>query len=440
VTLEMDPRNRSTDRVTRERLRLELLRSLRPTAFVSLCAVLAIVCVGLAVTQMSPIGFSSTRTYRLQLKDATAIRSGIHAVRFRGVDVGTIQKLTLGDGSPVATIEVNGDAGPLYRDMQAQLRPETALQDMYIDIMERGTPAAGRLRSDDVVPADQTAMPVNIDDVLNTLRPGVRMHLRTVLAQLGRGLDSRGDELEQVLITATPLIRSAGQISDALSDHATLVRELVHHSRQLTVELGTRESLLRSFVDRSAAVLSTVGARRNDLGAMLHRLPPVLTGVTGSLTAVGGVLDDTDRAIAALQPVARELGPALSAITDLSDTAGPAVRALRPAVTDLTPLARELPGLADNLRGAVDALQPQAPSLGRVVRIADKCEAGIHGFFQWNVSISKLGDRRGAIPRGNLVLGGQSTSLLNDPQEFAPQACSGGRPIGGRVPQLKDKF
>jgi hypothetical protein len=95
--------------------------------------------------------------------------------------------------------------------------------------------------------------------------------------------------------------------------------------------------------------------------------------------------------------------------------------------------------LGDQLRIGVDALRAQAPALNKVTRGADDCEAGIRGFFQWNVSISKLGDARAAIPRGNVVVGAQSSSVLNDVQEYAPQACSGGRPIGGRVPEKKDE-
>jgi hypothetical protein len=63
----------------------------------------------------------------------------------------------------------------------------------------------------------------------------------------------------------------------------------------------------------------------------------------------------------------------------------------------------------------------------------------VQGFFQWNASMSKFGDVRGPIPRGNVVLGAQSTGVTSAPDEFAPKACTAGRPIGGRVPSPSDE-
>jgi hypothetical protein len=81
---------------------------------------------------------------------------------------------------------------------------------------------------------------------------------------------------------------------------------------------------------------------------------------------------------------------------------------------------------------------PQIDTVDKVTKDLAGCKKGIQGFFQWNTSISKFGDARGPIPRGNVVLGAQSSSVVNDPNEYAPQACTPGKAIGGRPATAKD--
>ena len=56
------------------------------------------------------------------------------------------------------------------------------------------------------------------------------------------------------------------------------------------------------------------------------------------------------------------------------------------------------------------------------------CKRGIQGFFHWDASMSKYGDARGPVPRGNVAAGAQSSGVLTSPDEYAPQACTPGQP------------
>ena len=49
------------------------------------------------------------------------------------------------DGTPVITVKIQNQFRKMYKDVRAQLRPSTALQDMFLDITDRGTPQAGKL-------------------------------------------------------------------------------------------------------------------------------------------------------------------------------------------------------------------------------------------------------------------------------------------------------
>jgi hypothetical protein len=103
------------------------------------------------------------------------------------------------------------------------------------------------------------------------------------------------------------------------------------------------------------------------------------------------------------------------------------------------PLAQSLQPLSANLNRASTALRPQTDTLKYVTDLLVKCQTGVQHFFQWNVSISKFGDARGPVPRGNVVLGASSGGgILRDPSEYFPPSCAPGKPIGGRVVQPGD--
>jgi hypothetical protein len=115
------------------------------------------------------------------------------------------------------------------------------------------------------------------------------------------------------------------------------------------------------------------------------------------------------------------------------------VRALQRPVGELIPLARALEPLSADLRRAVGALNPQTDTVDHVTKQLVNCKKGLQGFFQWDASMSKYGDIRGPVPRGNVVFGLQSSGVISDPNEYAPQACTPGQAIGGRVPAREDE-
>jgi phospholipid/cholesterol/gamma-HCH transport system substrate-binding protein len=290
-----------------------------------------------------------------------------------------------------------------------------------------------------VVPATQTHVPVNISDVLNTFGPSTRIRLRQLLDGLGNGLKDRGRSLRQIFVEATPFIQTAGEIAAQVRQRAPLVRRLVHNTSVLTTQLGANQRELRTLVEDGAATLGTLQNGSADLDATLRELPPTLDRATSSLAAVRDVLPSVDTAVRSLYPVADRLSTSLASLRELGTAANPAIRDLQRPVQQLVPLARALRPVSAQLGTGLTRLAPQIDTVDKVTRDLAGCKKGIQGFFQWNASISKFGDARGPIPRGNVVMGAQSSSVLNDPNEYAPQACTPGKVMGGRVAADKDK-
>ncbi|WP_354700082.1 hypothetical protein DSM112329_00345 [Paraconexibacter sp. AEG42_29] len=426
-------------RVSRERLKLEAKRSAKPSLVVVAGMLVAVAATAFIVMNVSRISLTKSYTVKFAVDDATAVvGGGVDEVRYRGIPAGKIQSVEMVDGQPVVTAKIQAKYGKIYRDARAELRPNTALLDMYLNITDRGTAAAGQAQNGPPIAAGNTRTGVKVSDVLQVFHGDTRVRLRTLLDQLGNGLDGRGLRLRQAFVELVPLLQSAAQLTDQISTRAPQTKRLVHNVGVLTKELGLRDTQLRTLLGEGSATLQTLQANQGALDATLRQLPGTVSAVQTSFAAVHGVIGDVDQAVDDLQPVAKKLPDSLATVRRLTTTAGPAVRALRTPVQKLVPLSDALVPLSRDLDTAVSRLRPQTGTINHVVKTADGCHTGINGFFQWDASMAKYGDVRGPSPRGNVVASVGSTGILNDPWEYNPDACVPGRPIAGRPARPED--
>jgi ABC-type transporter Mla subunit MlaD len=383
--------------------------------------------------------FTKTYEARFALSDATGIVPGSQEVRVKGIAAGTITKLSTSSGAPVVTVKIQKKYGRIFRDVRAELRPNTPLQDMYLDILDRGSSRSGELAEDAVVPTSQVDVPVNVADVLNVFRANTRQRLRTLLDQLGNGLSDRGASLRAAFAQAVPLLKVAGNVSHQVAVRSDLTKRLVHNSSLLTAELAGRDHELRTLVHDGSATLTTLQQGSRDLSSLLAELPPTLREVHSSFAAVRGVTDEVDTALRSLYPIAGKLDDSLAQVRRLNSDLSPAVRRLRTPVRQLVPLAAQLRPLSAALQDAIETLRGETHTVDRVTRNLANCKKGVQGFFQYDASMVKYGDLRGPVPRGNVVAGaGSASGLIKGGFEGPDKACTPGTAIGGRVPTAED--
>lgn len=434
----IDVRARISKGVNLVRLKLEARRAVRPA--VVLLVSVASGFAGLAYILLNVSDSALTRTYqvRFAVDDARAVVPGLNKVEFKGIEVGTITRSDLTATGPVLTVKIQAKYGRIYRNARAALRPATPLQDMRLNIVERGTPSGGDAGLEPPIAASRTETSVNVADVLNVFEPSVRSRMRWLLDNLGNGLGRRGAALREAFVTAVPFIRVGARITDQLGRRQNATRRLVHNAGLLMTELGRRQLELRTMLNDGATTLETLQRSSRPLDETLRRLPSTLREADSSFASLRAVLGDVDGAIRALYPAADELPPSLRAVRDLSASAAPAVRALQRPVRRLVSFARQVRPLAANLSTAFSALLPQRATIDKVTRRVAGCKAAIQGFFQWDASMSKFGDLRGVVPRGNLSLDLAANGAVRDPLAVAPKNCTPGAPIGGRPATKKD--
>lgn len=433
----MDPRNRRTKGFTKVRFKQESRRGARSLVTIILATIVALLLAGWIFTQLSTTLFRGTQQVRFTVDQAYGVAEKISDIRYKGIRAGRITKIDRKGEDLVLTAELDKDYGPLYRNARAQLRPATPLQDLYLDVIDPGTPGAGKL-GDGTLPRTQTDTSVNVDDVLAVFQADERARLRELLDNLGNGLEDRGAALQAAVVQLTPLLHNATEIADALADRSAQTKRLVHNASILTEELGARDVQLRTLVREGAATFGTLQAGSADLDATLRELPGTLESVNTSFAALRGIVDRVDLAVDNLKPVADRLPSTLSSVSRLDGALGPAVSSLRAPVRELVPLSRRLVPVTSDLSAAAKALRPSVPALDKTTATLAECERGITGFFQWNASLTKFGDIRGPVPRGNLAIG-VPDSGLSDTTRTPGKNCMDANTIGGRPGAAADE-
>lgn len=426
-------RDHISHRPSRARIELELRRSLRPLGTVMLGLVVALAgLVYIASNIPGHGGLTSAQQVTFTVADASGVVPGRDEVRVSGIPAGTITGVKLERGHAVLTADVDKKYAPIFRDARAQLRPNTPLQDMYLDIVDRGTPASGRARAAQPLPEAQTSSSVSIADVLQLFDADTRARLHTLLAEFGAGVDGEGRSVRNAFAALAPLLQATRRLTVQVAARKSMTRRLIDNTATLTEELGNRQTQLRRLISGAGSTLTALQDGSHGLDETLRQMPLMLVELARASTALDGTLPDVDTAVGRLQPVADRLGASLSSIRRLSDTARPALDALRPAVTRVEPLVRELRPASADLAAAVNALQPQAGAIDHVTTTLGKCTFVLQRFFQWTQSVFATGDSRGVAPRGDAAVSLDSTGLAIDgATKKYPSNCGGGTTLGG---------
>lgn len=386
------------------RLLLEVRRSLRPFLYFMLLAVLGVVAfVGIFRNLTFSRPWEDYREVRAEFNDVKGVFPGGHQVRINGVKVGVVSESKLVDGRAVLTLKIEEKWGPIYKNAKMRIRPVTPLQDLYVNVTDRGDRSAGEATKGDIIAAQQTQTPVDISRVLNTFSADTRERMTVLLSELGRGLDDGGVKLRESFAAAAPFLRVAERTTKLLAKRDRNVRRLVHNFGTLSDALAKKDKELNTFVTAGNATLGELARNDERFGATFTSLAQLMPVMRSSFASVRSLSGELDPALRSLAPVAAELESGLEGLERFGSDARPALRALRPAVRDLDVMAKQLSPTSKSLSTSLTRLSEQAPSFDRLTKQVDTCIEEVSLFFPNTMSVLKFEDAYGAFPRAQLT-------------------------------------
>ena len=323
--------------------------------------VLIVVATYLAFTKDIPF----TRPYQVSavFENAPPIAKGT-AVRIAGVDVGKVSEIESmgGDSAGVkVTMKLDDEALPLHDDAEVAARERIFLEgNLFLDV-KPGTPGTGELEDGGTIPISQTSAPVQIDQVLGTLKTDTRKDLRDLLAGYGKALNGEpepgededqdpdvqgetgGQALNDTLDYSADALRDASVVNQAtLGTELHDLSKLIGGQQRIMRALSSREAQLKDLITNFNVTMAALAAEQGNLRETVRLLPELLKAAQPALDNLNSAFPSTRAWALEMIPGVRETPATLAA----------GFPWVRQAGALLSP--SELGGLVDDLRPAVD--------------------------------------------------------------------------------------
>jgi phospholipid/cholesterol/gamma-HCH transport system substrate-binding protein len=372
------------------RLKLQLRRYGRYFAVLIVLWAIGLAAGGyIVINQRFPNPFASFVKVNGSFQTASGVVPGLgEPVNVAGVNVGEITGTSLSGGQGIIHMELKPSQLPaphkLYRNASAVLFPNTPLKDMEVDI-DPGTPNAGVMPQGGTIPIGQTSVPVDSDELLDSLDSDTRTWFSSLITDLNEGTTGRGQDIKHLLQNLGPTSIQLRQIGDLLAARRQELAQIVHNLGTLTKAISVKDGQLQTVVRAGDQTLGALANQNVALRQAIERLPGTLQQTRTTLadsTTLANALGPTANA---LVPVARRLPSTLKNSQTLFQGAALLPLNKIPAfVNAVIPLAQQLPPVESNLKAELPSLISSFKVLGAVTNETAYVPGhGNPGFLYW---------------------------------------------------------
>jgi ABC-type transporter Mla subunit MlaD len=348
-------------------------------------------------------------------------------VRVAGANVGTIDSVEVsmpgetvayknGDpveepGKAIIVMEIE-DAGfqDFRSDASCQIRPQSLIGEKFVDCrptlprapgtppppalkpVPEGEPGAGQY----LLPLGNSGTSVDPDLINDIQRLPEAQRFRLILNELGAGFAGRGEDLEEVVKRANPVLRDVDRLFGILSEQRDELAQLASDSEEILVPLARERTHVAGFISNAGAAAEASSELGSDVEASFEKFPRFLREFRYTMRSLRGfsdaarpVFENFDEAAPALTDATKTLAPfseattvALKSLGETGEVAGPLFRKADPVVRKAAELAksgvvptRELADLFTNIKktGGWDGL----------VSLIYNTNASLNGFDQY---------------------------------------------------------
>ncbi len=303
-------------------------------------------------------------------------------VRIAGVTVGQVSSVERDGHAGVVTMEISENGLPIHDDALLKIRPRLFLEGSWYVELQPGSPSSPTVSSGHTIPISQTAIPVQIDQVLDALNSDTRANLQYFLQGYGEALTHKPTAAEDASqtpevkgLTAAEALKDAAHYGLGALKGAAIVQQsfggvethdiskLIAGLDKVTSALNAHEQALGEWVGHFNTTLGSIAANASSVKSAVAELP--------------GAAHSLDRGFAALHRAERPIASFTNAIAPgIEETALSSTAAL-PWIAQLRSLLQP-----NELGGVAKSLSEAAPQLAGLV-------GGTKGLFEQNNEFSQ---------------------------------------------------
>ena len=307
-----------------------------------------------------------------QLRAVVTSANQLHSrtpVRIAGIDVGHVESIKRGPGRfATVTMALQDRALPIHADATLKVRPRIFLEGNFFIDLQQGTPAARTVGSGYEIPLSQTAVPVQLDQVLDVLRRGTRDNLVSLVHEVAAALDhGGGDAIRESLQYWEPTFRNGAIAAEAFrGEHAHDLSGSIAGLERIAGALARHRTQLASLISGLDATVEALASQRSALAqsvpefdTLLREAEPTFVTLNDlfptarafvrearpGIRAAPATLEVANRLLAQLEGL---LSP--SELPQLVDVGTPAIRTLARAQPHLRTILKLLTPVTECLR------------------------------------------------------------------------------------------
>jgi virulence factor Mce-like protein len=247
--------------------------------------------------------FAHCQTLNIEFKDTAGLLK-TNDVRMAGVTAGQVQDIKVQGNYAVATVQVNEQYAPVYKDAHAIVRPKNLLGETYVEI-DRGRPEAGSFADGDTIKLLNTITPVQIDDVLNALDATTRDKLGVVINSLGEASAARGQDFNvttldlrriaaDLAVTSTSLNQEKDNLDALLVQFDLAQKMFADYHTQLAQVLADWNTASTTVMNHDIQLASALGHLNTVLGDLDSALTPNTRALTATVASLPATIDHTN--------------------------------------------------------------------------------------------------------------------------------------------------
>ena len=340
--------------------------SRRSNATIGLIA-LAVVIVAVLFAWTKAVPFQPHYEIKAAFESSNNIRPG-SPVRIAGVEVGKVTSVErAGRDGAILTMRIDDNGRPVHSDATAKIRPRIFLEGNFFVDLTAGSPSTPELDDGGTLPVQQTATPVQLDEVLTALQSDTREDLKVLLREYGTALEGDGARgFNRSLPYWEPAYRDSAIVGEAmLGETGHDLSGYVKNAGATAAALDRNRERLKSLITDFHTTAHAFAVQEANLRTAVGELPNTLNASMPALQAL-------NESFPPLRSLASELRPGVQSSEETLDVSLPFVQQLRGLVSQ-----PELRGLAADLRPTVPdlaALIDRSIPLYRQVRRAASCQ------------------------------------------------------------------
>jgi phospholipid/cholesterol/gamma-HCH transport system substrate-binding protein len=234
-------------------------------------------------------------------------------------------------GGARVVLEVDGSSAPLHRGTRATIRPKGLLGNPFVELTA-GPPSSAAIPSGGTLPLQDTASPVDLDQVMDLFDPQTRSRVQTLTREGGLALANRGSDLNLFLQAMPGILKDTSAVSRKIAQQDQQLSDLDVEFDRIAQMMAAEDQAFRRDISSGASLLDLTAAHETQLKAELVYADRAL----GSLAA-GLKGHERD-----LNQMLKQLPAVLDELEKLSNHSATSLAILDPCMADIVQTLAEM--------------------------------------------------------------------------------------------------